>query len=115
MDKHTKMQIGSRIRRRREANGYTREQLGELCALSPRFLANVELGDATVSLDSLLRLCHVLCCSSDDILFGEGAVKDPWAPVVARMRQMDPQYAPQIHKLLAVATELCASKRTGDI
>ena len=66
----TKAQIGRRLREKREQAGYTREKLGELCSLSPRFIANVEFGDSTFSLDSLMTVCRVLSCSSDYLLFG---------------------------------------------
>ena len=66
-----KAQIGLRLRERRERAGYTREKLGELCSLSPRFIANIELGDSTFSLDSLMTVCRVLSCSSDYLLFGD--------------------------------------------
>ena len=63
-----KKQIGARLREKRELAGYTREQLGELCGLSPRFLANVELGDSTFSLETLMRVCFAAaatsCCSA---------------------------------------------------
>ena len=65
-----KAKIGLRLREKREQAGYTREKLGELCSLSPRFIANVELGDSTFSLDSLMTVCRVLSCSSDYLLFG---------------------------------------------
>ncbi len=55
VDKENKAEIGKRLRAKREAAGYTREQLSELCSLSPRFLANVELGDSAFSLDTLMR------------------------------------------------------------
>ena len=70
MDKETKAEIGKRLRAKRESAGYTREQLSELCSLSPRFLANVELGDSAFSLDTLMTVCKILSCSSDELLFG---------------------------------------------
>ena len=69
MDKETKAEIGKRLRAKRESAGYTREQLSELCSLSPRFLANVELGDSAFSLDTLMTVCKILSCSSDELLF----------------------------------------------
>lgn len=65
-----KKEIGGRLREKREQAGYTREKLGELCSLSPRFIANIELGDSSFSLDSLITVCRVLSCSSDYLLFG---------------------------------------------
>ena len=70
MNATTKSQIGHRVREKREQAGYTREELAELCALSPRFIANIEFGDSAFSLDSLMSVCRVLSCSADYILFG---------------------------------------------
>lgn len=105
MDAVTKAEIGRRLRKKRESAGYTRERLGELSSLSPRFIANIELGDSTFSLDSLMTLCRVLSCSSDYLLFGkEGS--DPWAEVVSQIQQLDAVYEPEIHTLLQSVTEL---------
>ena len=76
MDHATKAKIGHNLRQKREDAGYTREKLAELCNLSPRFIANIELGDSTFSLDSLMTMCRVLSCSSDDLLFGRSAGGD---------------------------------------
>lgn len=74
-----KAEIGQRMRTKREQAGYTREKLGELCSLSPRFIANIELGDSTFSLDSLMTVCRVLSCSSDYLLFGSNINVEVWA------------------------------------
>ena len=79
MDKETKAEIGKRLRAKREAAGYTREQLSELCSLSPRFLANVELGDSAFSLDTLMTVCKILSCSSDELLFGNTVNQSAWS------------------------------------
>lgn len=91
MDARTKLEIGCRLRRRRENAGYTRERLGELCSLSPRFIANIELGNSTFSLDSLMTICQVLSFSSDHLLFGaETGDGSPWADTISRIRQFAP-------------------------
>ena len=56
MDAATKKTIGIRLRQKREQANYTRERLGELCSLSPRFIANIELGDPACSQFCFLRL-----------------------------------------------------------
>jgi len=96
----TKAQIGRRLREKREKAGYTREQLGELCSLSPRFIANIEFGDSTFSLDSLMNVCRVLSCSSDYLLFGSSINGDAWAETVSRLQQIDVKYQLQIDKVL---------------
>ena len=95
-----KAQIGRRLRKKREQAGYTREELGELCSLSPRFIANVELGDSTFSLDSLMMVCRVLSCSSDYLLFGDSVDGGVWAETISRLEQLDVKYQEPVDKLL---------------
>lgn len=96
----TKSQIGHRLREKREQAGYTREALGELCSLSPRFIANIELGDSTFSLDSLMTVCRVLSCSSDYLLFGSSIDSEAWAEPVAKLRQLDLKYREPVSKTI---------------
>ena len=100
MDETMKAEIGRRLRARREQAGYTREQLGELSGLSPRFIANVELGDSTFSLDSLITVCNVLSCSSDELLFGGAIDRAAWEETAAKLRQLDPKYQASVDKVL---------------
>lgn len=95
-----KAQIGYRLREKREQAGYTREQFGELCSLSPRFIANIELGDATFSLDSLMTVCRVLSCSSDDLLFGSSVNRDAWTETTEKIQHLDTKYVPSIEKII---------------
>lgn len=101
MTDETKAQIGRRLREKREQAGYTREKLGELCSLSPRFIANVEFGDSTFSLDSLMTVCRVLFCSSDYLLFGASVDTDnaAWEEPVSRLRQLDVKYQEPVNKI----------------
>lgn len=100
MDASTKSQIGRRLREKREQAGYTREKLAELCSLSPRFIANVEFGDSTFSLDSLMSVCRALSCSADYILFGVRADIEGWSDTVSRLRQLDRKYQEAVNKTL---------------
>ena len=95
-----KAQIGLRLRERRERAGYTREKLGELCSLSPRFIANIELGDSTFSLDSLMTVCRVLSCSSDYLLFGDSVDTGVWSETISKLEQLDVKYQEPVNKML---------------
>lgn len=95
-----KSQIGCRLREKREQAGYTREKLGELCSLSPRFIANIELGDSTFSLDSLMTVCRVLSCSSDYLLFGSSIDSKAWDEPVSKLRQLDTKYLAPAEKVI---------------
>ena len=100
MDDSIKLQIGRRLRQKREEAGYTREKMGELCNLSPRFIANIELGDSTFSLDSLMSVCRVLSCSSDYLLFGGKLDESAWSGIIARLKQLDADYQGAVEKAL---------------
>ena len=95
-----KSQIGRRLREKREQAGYTREKLGELCSLSPRFIANIELGDSTFSLDSLMTVCRALSCSSDYLLFGDSISGEAWEETFSKLRQLDLKYQEPVDKAL---------------
>lgn len=100
MDEAKRAMIGQRLRSKRKQAGYTREQLGELCSLSPRFIANIELGDSTFSLDSLMTVCRVLSCSADYLLFGEAVNNKEWAETVAKLEHLDVKYQPGVDKIV---------------
>jgi transcriptional regulator with XRE-family HTH domain len=70
MTKHNAKEIGLRIRRQREALGYSRERLAELSEISNSFLSDIERGDRGFSVALLARLARVLGLSADYILFG---------------------------------------------
>ncbi len=106
MDAQTKMQIGQRVRALRESRGYTREQLGELSSLSPRFIANVEAGDSSISVDTLRILCQILSCSSDSILFGDEIDSKAWEGEIAMMTSIPVSYKSVISNLLKCAVEI---------
>ncbi len=95
-----KLEIGRRLRKKREQAGYTREKLGELCSLSPRFIANIELGDSTFSLDSLMTVCRVLSCSSDYLLFGNDINGEAWAETISKLKQIDLKYHEPVDKTI---------------
>lgn len=95
-----KAEIGLRLRRKREDAGYTREKLGELCSLSPRFIANIELGDSTFSLDSLMTVCRVLSCNSDYLLFGDSVDSGAWTETASKLAQLDLKYQEPVNKTI---------------
>ena len=93
MKKQLYVEIGNRLREKRESVGYTREKLAELADLSSRFIANIELGDNGVSIETLKKLCELLGVSSDYILWG---VEEQIAEITGKLAHLDARY----HKLL---------------
>ena len=109
MDAPLKAEIGKRLRAKRESAGYTRERFGELCSLTPRFIANIELGDSSLSLDTLITFCRVLSCSSDDLLFGSAIDPDAWADTVNRVSHLDIKYKESFDQILKGVIEVIAA------
>ena len=50
--------IGSRIRKERELRSLTREKLAELLDLTPGYIADLERGEARLSVAGLVKLCE---------------------------------------------------------
>ena len=109
MEASKKLQIGRRVREKREQAGYTREKMGELSGLSPRFIANVEFGDATFSVDSMMKVCRVLSCSADYLLFGIRPDGGAWYDTFSRLQQLDERYQEPVHRVLQGLSEAVAA------
>lgn len=64
------IEIGERIRARRERNGLSREYLAEVTGYSVRYLGMVEVGAAGISLEGLRLFSAKLNVSTDYLLNG---------------------------------------------
>lgn len=70
------IEMGRRIRERREFMDLTREELAGQIGVSSKFIADIEYGEKGVSIKNLYFLTQVLDISADYILAGEGEVLD---------------------------------------
>ena len=61
--------IGENLRKYREANGLTQEELSEKVGISTSFYANIERGAKGISIFTLRELADVLQISADFLLF----------------------------------------------
>ena len=59
-----------RIRKLRHRRNMTQEELAEAADLSVVYIGNLECGARLPSLDTILRLCHILDCTPDELLEG---------------------------------------------
>ena len=82
-----KKNVGLRIRKAREARGWTREQLAEKMELSVNAVANLELGQSGTQLENLVKYCSLLGLNADFLLFGES--KEPVQTIAALLRDRD--------------------------
>lgn len=60
--------MGRRVRRRREARGYTQMLLAELSGLAPTSISHIERGATKASLPTVVRIANALGATVDDLL-----------------------------------------------
>lgn len=114
MTKHNAKEIGLRIRRQREALGYSRERLAELSEISNSFLSDIERGDRGFSVALLARLARVLGLSVDYILFGTEQVTNVSA-ITDMLSSLDGKYLPELKELLgAYLKTITIAKKQDD-
>lgn len=114
MTKHNAKEIGLRIRRQREALGYSRERLAELSEISNSFLSDIERGDRGFSVALLARLASVLGLSADYILFGTEQVTNVSA-ITDMLSSLDGKYLPELKELLgAYLKTITIAKKQDD-
>ncbi len=65
------LEIGSRIRNIREGMKLSRSAFSEKINISEVFLSQVERGEKSISLNTLMSICNMTGISSDYILFGD--------------------------------------------
>lgn len=68
MKKEINIILGQRVKEIRKQKGYTREAFAEALSVSPRFLANVESGEAGVSLSNLKNISILLNIPTDYLI-----------------------------------------------
>lgn len=96
------IQIGANIRKYREFNGFSREILAEKLGISPRFVANIEVGAVGVSLSTLKRTCEVLGISADRLLWDDEADLG----LDERIKHLPKEYVEYLHRSVLAQIEL---------
>lgn len=80
MDKAQLIEIGQRLRQRRQELGLTREKMSELADIGTGYYGQLEVGTSQMSIDTLIKLSRSMHLPMEYILFGEGeGVGDPSA------------------------------------
>ncbi len=63
--------VGEKIKRKRLEKGYTREKLAEECSISVSYLAHIERGTKSLSLETAFKISQILGVSIDYLLLDE--------------------------------------------
>lgn len=102
------MEVGSRIRRAREAAGLTQERFAELVGISPQNVSCVERGLAGVSLTVLRRMCQILTVPSDTLLMGGDLGGNEVEAIAVRLRQLPPEQFQVVREAIDRILELAS-------
>ena len=98
--------IGSRIRNQREQFGYTREAFAEKLGITPKFCADIELGNTGMSVQTLCNISAVLKLSTDYILFGTTQQEQAFSSILLqRCTPKEQKYAEDILKTFLIAMD----------
>jgi transcriptional regulator with XRE-family HTH domain len=62
--------LGQKLRKARQTAGLSQEELGFRAKVSRNYVSMVELGQASPTLDTLIRLCHALDVKAASIVAG---------------------------------------------
>ena len=95
--------VGENIRIYREKSGYSREKLAELVGITPRFLADAELGFVGVSLTTLKCICETLGISADRILWKH---ENKEIDISERLSHINPEFLNVIEELIQKQLEV---------
>lgn len=100
MKKEINVILGSKIWDARKRARLTREQLAERLNVSVRFLADVESGEAGVSLSTLKALCVALDVSADYLLGNETEDDGKLESVIKKLGKIPDKYMENVERIL---------------
>ena len=72
MEKQQLIEIGQRLRQRRQELGLTREKMSELADIGSGYYSQLEVGTSQMSIDTLIKLSQSMHLPMEYILFGSG-------------------------------------------
>lgn len=94
-------EIGSRMKKQRELQGLTREQLAEKLDITPRFCYDLELGLKGMSVSTLSKLSETLNITSDYLLFGEDREEQGLAEGISLLKSCPVQKRSYLNRIIS--------------
>ena len=104
------MEVGGRIRKAREALGYSREALAEKADLASSFLGTIELGTGSFTAETMSKLCNCLLYTSNRNTHPEIPSLLVWEPALYQDHPDTSLPVPDWHKAVSY-THLDVYKR----
>lgn len=97
--------IGKRIRHRREAKGFSQEQLAEKLNLSKNHISSIARGKTLLTTARLIEICNVLGGTPDYYLLGEISAETD--AITQLVNQLSPKEQAMLRQLLTTYLTNC--------
>lgn len=94
--------MGQVIRARRQALGYSQEDLAEIVDRTPSHIGQIERGDSLPSVDILIKIVEVLSIDGRQIFSSEDAV-DEISDVACMLSKLEPRIQSFIFDIIRMA------------
>ena len=91
MEKQQLIEIGQRLRQRRQELGLTRERMSELADIGTGYYGQLEVGTSQMSIDTLIKLSRSMHLSLEYILFGDGEKPGDPSAMIDLLRRCTPR------------------------
>ena len=91
MEKQQLIDIGQRLRQRRQDLGLTREKMAELADIGTGYYGQLEVGTSQMSIDTLIKLSHSMHLPMEYILFGDGYIPGDPSAVIDLLHRCTPR------------------------
>ena len=91
MEKQQRIEIGQRLRQRRQELGLTREKMSELADIGTGYYGQLEVGTSQMSIDTLIKLSLSMHLPMEYILFGKGYEPGDPSAVIDLLQRCTPR------------------------
>ena len=91
MEKQQLVEIGQRLRQRRQELGLTREKMSELADIGSGYYGQLEIGTSQMSIDTLIKLSQSMHLPMEYILFGSGYESGDPSAVIDLLKHCTPK------------------------
>ena len=93
--------MAKNMRAARVDRGYTQEEVAEMAGISPVYYGQLELGNKSPSLETILNIADALHVSLDTLIYG-ATPESTWNDLLRILRRCDAKSLEKIKKVLYV-------------
>lgn len=103
--------VGNRIKKLREMQGLTGEELAERAGISYKYLYEIEAGKRNFSIAVLSKIARNLNVSCDYIVSGKYVVEKDGKELIALFERMDEDRIQSIYRIFKIICEISGNSK----